>query len=214
MKKSGVVLFILGIILVFCGAGLTIFDDFSENKKLNNDNIEEKKDSNEVEDENIDSDIIDDFYEFTDDTTSGKYNGTMWFNPMSKIKDIFNIDVPSQFEDVFVGNGVDKKLITNTSGTFNYCRVSFKEVKNYTSSKQLAEEMAEYFSAFDSLTQKEINGIRWQYFYYPNIIGNSDYYLTDLDNKVFIFEYEIGSDADVNVCEPYRNSIINSISYK
>lgn len=208
MKKVGVILFVLGVILIFYGSFLTIFDNFSENKKLDNDNVEEKIDSNEVEDEKVDSGIID------DETTSSKYNGTMWFNPASKIKDIFNIDVPSQFEDVFVGNSVDKKLITNSSGTFNSCRVSFKEVKNYVSSRQLAEEMAEYFSVSDSLTEKEINGIKWQYFYYSNSLGNSDYYLTDKDNKVFIFEYEIGSDADVSVCEPYRTSIINSISYK
>lgn len=122
--------------------------------------------------------------------------------------------MPKEFVPFFENDpSIGVKIETVPDSFLGRCSLELKIVLYYSSAEDLAKQMADYYSCSETLTIKEINGIKWHYFYDDGMI-TSDYYLTEKDSKVYMFQYSIGKEADKNICEPYRTSIINSVSYK
>lgn len=184
-----IILLILGFILIVAGAVYTFFIYKDRGKKSNS--------------------SIDDF-----SITKTEYAGLLIYEPSKQITDVFNITVPIEFIDMMEGNNnIVKELMGNIDGIFNSCKVELAEVINFNDANLLAKSMSKYHNADVTLTTKKINGIKWYNFQYESL-GTNDMYITDKDGHVFVFVYEVGRDANKEVCNQYMPEIINSVSYK
>lgn len=149
----------------------------------------------------------------TDDST--KFTGHLSFEPRKSILDTFNVTVPEEFTSFFdVVTSLDKELDTNPSVTSGKCKVEFGEIINLKiPASDLAQQMAEYFDAVNGVIEKNINGITWYNFNY-DFFGNIDAYLTERNNRLYLFRYTIEENASKDICSKYMPGIINSVSYK
>ena len=65
----------------------------------------------------------------------------------------------------------------------------------------------------ENITTSNINGITWYGLTYSSFY-NTTAYVMSYDNKVYLYEFEMGSDADQVTCQAYNEQIFNSISLK
>ena len=73
--------------------------------------------------------------------------------------------------------------------------------------------MTEYYDIENKETKK-INRINWYSFVDEDVFGKEYYYATDINNIVYLYQFEIKEDALLEKCTNYHNSIINSIKLK
>lgn len=200
-KKNslGIILLILGFTLIAAGLGYQFFMP-EQNLVSNNDSSDN---SSYDKDDNND-----------DNENSTEYNGILSFEASKQITDVFNITVPDEFIATFENNNsIDKSLETDGKGVFNDCSVELKEIINFNNAESLATSMMKYHGVETELVTTEINNITWYNFQYESL-GINDIYLTQKDKHVYIFTYQIESDANQEICQQYMPALINSISYK
>lgn len=194
-NKNMIAIIIISVIII-CIFGVLVFfllDDYSKDNYIENE------------------DIVDKVVVNNDDV---KFDGQLYYDPIGNIHDIFNINIPSTFTDVLQGsNNVDVYIETIPNDYYSRCSVELKKVLDYTSASDLANGMAVYYDVVDTLTTKEINGIQWQYLKYEGYM-NSEIYITEKDGSVYKYEYGYGKNANMDVCKLYRNTIINTVSFK
>lgn len=205
-SKLGFILLILGVILIVAGIASSFIlpkeesmkEDNTQNETTNNDNS-----SNEITDNSgFKTDIL------------TEYNGILQYDMNELITDKFNITIPTEFVNSDTdSNYIEKELETDGQGIFNSCTIKLSQIINFNDANLLATSMAKHHSADATLTTKEINGITWYNFQYEHL-GMSDTYITEKDGKIYLAEYVIEKDANKDVCTQYKDSIINSISYK
>lgn len=182
----GIIMLTIGVVLISIGVGILLMPD-------------------------IYSESSDDFSSKQETT---RFNGILIYETKNNINDIFNITIPNEFKiDTSNNNIISAKLETNKSSKHKSCILSINEISNYSSSEQLSELMTKYYSVTKPLTIKEINGIKWYYFQY-DLFGENDVYLTQTDNKLYIYKYITEKDAEKQICSNYEMTITNSISLK
>lgn len=198
-----IILFVVGVILITVGiVGNYTFwkDNFEKEVSM----VEDGEISDDMSSEN--NDVID---------SSKKFDGSLSFEPRKSILNTFNISVSTEFTSFFdIVTSLDKELVTDSEQSFSSCKVHFGEVINYNlTAEELSNQMVEFYGVKESLSEKEINGIKWYNFQYGSF-ENVDVYLTEKNNKLYMFEYTIEKNAKVEVCNQYMPGIINSVSYK
>ena len=200
LKIVALFVLMIGFISLFLGVVFSIFSNYS------GDNIKD--------DENNKLISVDNSNGFSSDSDSSVvFDGTSNYDVYYDIRGKFNIDIPNEFKEVLEGsNSVDYYYGEKYYDFSNNCSFSLKKILGYSSAEGLAKAMANYYRV-DDIQIKDINGIKWYYFNYGSVT-NIDIYITELYSDVFIFEYDVGNNCDKNVCNKYRNSIINSVSYK
>lgn len=162
----------------------------------------------------IDEDISDDV---EDDYVPGVYNGMLLYDSDVVVKDEFSIEVPSVFTD----NEYDYEYNyeyenkEETEEFFKSCRFSMSAVKDFTSSRDLINQMATYFKNENasSVENKTINNISWSIFSIKNDIGKTYYYANTKNNKVYILIYEVQTGSG-SKCDEYLEEVINSVKSK
>ena len=143
-----------------------------------------------------------------------KFKGELFYDANIDINDIFVYNIPSEFiADLEGQSGLDRIAKSETNGIYSTCSFELNGVLNSDSSKKLSKEMANYYGVEDKVDIKTINHIEWDHFKYNDGI-NREVYLTEKDSKVYVYEYRYVEDDGGSFCEPFRSSIIESISFK
>ncbi len=147
--------------------------------------------------------------------TNTKYEGTIEYNNNAKINDNFEYELPSEYETINNNDKLEAILKTNILSPDSECKITFSSAKGYTSSKRLANQMAKYYEKnnVDNIVIKSINDILWYKFSY-DLSGKRYTYITELNGKVYIYEYLIPEKANQKICEESNEKIIKSIKLK
>lgn len=142
------------------------------------------------------------------------FDGTLYFDVNTNITDKVAVNVPSVFEDESMdSHEYAYTYNSNPSGVFGDCSFSLSIVSSYTNAENLATGMAEYYNGNTNIINTNVNGINWYGLNYSSVY-NTTAYLMELDNKVYLYEFEIGDDSDQAACNTYNEQIFNSISLK
>lgn len=142
------------------------------------------------------------------------FDGTLYFDVNTNITDKVAVNVPSVFEDESMdSHEYAYTYNSNPSGVFGDCSFSLSIVSNYTNAENLATGMAEYYNNNTNIINTNVNGINWYGLNYSSVY-NTTAYLMELDNKVYLYKFEIGDDSDQAACNTYNEQIFNSISLK
>lgn len=143
-----------------------------------------------------------------------QYQGALFTNTYINIKDDFSINVPSAFYDES-SNYEYQYEYRSGAGIFDTCSFELLSPLDYTPSDNFAQQLFNYYADEDSssITSTTINNIDWKWFSYDNSFGKNYYYVTHIDDKVYLLKYEVEKDAGKN-CETYRQQILNSITKK
>lgn len=142
------------------------------------------------------------------------FDGTLYFDVNTNITDKVAVNVPSVFEDESMdSHEYAYTYNSNPSGVFGDCSFSLSIVSSYTNAENLATGMAEYYNGNTNIINTNVNGINWYGLNYSSVY-NTTAYLMELDNKVYLYKFEIGDDSDQAACNTYNEQIFNSISLK
>lgn len=143
---------------------------------------------------------------------NGVYSGVLIFDSDNKANELFSIAIPEKFEK---NDSFDEYSYSSGEGTFDKCVFSFKPVAGFSDASNLITQMHDFYTTtaeVSNVLSVKYNGIEWSYFS-GDFISYSYYYATSKDGKVYLFEYDIGEDADEE-CQNYREKIITSIKNK
>ena len=149
------------------------------------------------------------------DYVPGSYAGKLYYASDVVINDEFEIPIPEVFRDISFKEHIMFEY-QKGDAIFNSCKISMGVVKDYTSSEDLITQMSNYHRD-DKGTEASIetfNDINWYSFAYENSISKNYYYATVKNERVYLLNYNIQYEADVENCEIYRNDIISKIKMK
>lgn len=189
-----------------------IFGNINWSVSDKNDNTSKDNSNNYNDSSNGDS-------ENNDDTNENyTFNGSISYNTSVNINNTFNVTIPSGFEeDSFWGSSdYHFEYELSSSQMFGDCKFGFYSPNGYKSAEGLANAMQKYYvqnNSGTSVTTTKINNINWYNFSNVGSFSTDYYYLTSKDGKVYVVSYESGKD-NLNTCNSYRDSIMNSISLK
>lgn len=144
-------------------------------------------------------------------------NGYILYYSNEKIADSFTMNIPSVFISENSKNddySEDHVYKTSGDGVFNECSVSFNAITNYTSAEKLLKKLSQYKDAEEKFDYMEINNLTWYGFATEEMFGTTYYLGTTKNNKVYLVEYIVESDADQASCESYLDTIMYSIYSK
>lgn len=189
-----------------------IFGNINWSVSDKNDNTSKDNSNNYNDSSNGDS-------ENNDDTNENyTFNGSISYNTSVNINNTFNVTIPSGFEeDSFWGSSdYHFEYELSSSQMFGDCKFGFYSPNGYKSAEGLANAMQKYYvqnNSGTSVTTTKINNINWYNFSNVGSFSTDYYYLTSKDGKVYVVSYESGKD-NLDTCNSYRDSIMNSISLK
>lgn len=146
------------------------------------------------------------------------FDGVISYNTGININNTFNVTIPSGFsEDSFWGSSdYHFSYELDSNQTFGDCKFSFYSPNGYKNAEGLAKAMQKYYvknSLETSVTTAKINNINWYSFSNVDSFSTEYYYLMSKDDKVYVVSYESGKD-NLDICNSYKDSIMNSISLK
>ena len=143
---------------------------------------------------------------------NNEYNGVTFTDTTIDIKSEFSIELPEMFIDNSESYSYNY-LYSSDTGVFKNCEVNLYSLEKYNDAEKLINSMEKYYRENDKTTvpiKSTINNIDWYWFSTDNAFGKEYYYSTYKNNKVFILEYKINTNAPSD-CSNYRQQIINSI---
>jgi len=140
---------------------------------------------------------------------NNKYDGYLYYANSEKLDNVFTYEVPEVFEDESISTSLEYTY--GDESIFGDCVFSLNSIDDYDSAETLIKEMSEYY--YENSTKKKINGINWHTF---SLYGYDEtyYFATDVDEKVYLYEFEINNYDIKDECIGYHESIINSIKLK
>ena len=129
------------------------------------------------------------------------YSGVIIYNIDFNINDLFNINIPKTFIE-------DNK--NEYKSTNNECSFSLKQIDNYDNAYLLAQGLNKTYNNTSNIIVSTTNNIKWYEIDYE-IHGITYHYLTEIDNKIYSFEFTVNNNEDCINC---KDLIINSITIK
>ena len=154
--------------------------------------------------------------EFIEGQDSNKYNGVLNYNTGVVINDnvtmgFLQVFTPSTFNSDYT---LDYDYLTTPNDTSSKCNFKLSVINDYTDSKTLIDEMAEYNNVTDTNSTTSNKNITWDTFTVTGDLKTTHYNATVNNNLVYLLEYNIDSNANVNICDAFYNGIVNSIDFK
>ena len=208
IKKAGgtsVVFLIVGVLLEAALVGLSVyvlmFANAEDKKEKDSGDVEEVEEY--VDDEEFET--TEDESDTTDDTTGAT---TFTYDITDSVANAFTITAPAGFTDKSDGMKYIFEFKANTGENDN-CVSSLSGIKA-TDAKTFATEMSAKNNSTD-LNTVTINNVNWNYFSANTAVGTKYYYTTDLNGKVYLFEYTVETNAFAD-CLGYRDIILNTVS--
>lgn len=198
--KSVLIWYLIGFIIfiivtILSVAVLSSFKDIT-NKTKDNIYVEEG-----IKDTNDDFDI----------TNDSKFNGALYYSNVSDLNSMFDYTIPNVFENSSISTSLHYKYGDNS--IFGDCVVQFNTINGYYSSQTLIKEMNDYYDGAN-FNKQNINNIEWYSFEKEDSFGREVYYATDINNIVYLYQFEINEENLYLECSNYNNLIINSIKLK
>lgn len=146
------------------------------------------------------------------------FDGGISYNTSVNINSLFNVTIPAGFEeDTFWGSKdyhLNYELSSSTA--FGDCSLELFSPLGYKNAKGLAQAMRDYYnknSDTSEVLEENRNNITWYNFSVTGSFSTDYYYLMNKDNKVFVYSYESGK-YNLNVCNSYKDTVLNSISIR
>ena len=145
-----------------------------------------------------------------------KYNGVLNYNTGVVINDnvtmgFLQVFTPSTFNSDYT---IDYDYLTTPNDTSSKCNFKLSVINNYTDSKTLIDEMAEYNNVNYTTSTTSNKNITWDTFTITGDLKTTHYNATANNNLVYLLEYNIDSNANANICNAFYNGIVNSIEFK
>lgn len=166
------------------------------NKTMDNIYVEES-----MKDTNDDYDIAND----------NKFNGILYYSNESDINSVFDYTIPNVFENSSISTSLHYEYGDNS--IFGDCVIQFNTINGYNSSQTLIKEMNDYYDG-TNFNKQRINNIEWYSFEKEDSFGREVYYATDINNIVYLYQFEMNEEDLYLECSNYNNSIMNSIKLK
>lgn len=158
--------------------------------------------------------IIGDIISSSSGKINNTYRDTILFDSETNLNEIFNITIPAEFQNESSDSTLfDYQYNSNASAILGKCTLSLGIVSNANSAKEYATSMAKHYSVSNMLNNMKINNINWYTLSYESV-GKEFAYISEINNKVYLYTFNIQEDADYEICNSYNTSIINSISLK
>lgn len=147
---------------------------------------------------------------------NNKYKGTLNYNTKVVINDnvtmgFLQVFTPSTFNSDYT---LDYDYLTTPNDTSSKCNFKLSVINDYTDSKTLIDEMAEYNNITDTNSTTSNKNITWDTFTVTGDLKTTHYNATANNNLVYLLEYNIDSNANANICNAFYNGIVNSIEFK
>lgn len=147
---------------------------------------------------------------------NNKYKGTLNYNTKVFINDnvtmgFLQVFTPSTFNSDYT---LDYDYLTTPNDTSSKCNFKLSVINDYTDSKTLIDEMAEYNNITDTNYTTSTKNITWDTFTVTGDLKTTHYNATANNNLVYLLEYNIDSNANANICNAFYNGIVNSIEFK
>ena len=160
---------------------------------------------------NLDSNIT----KVYEDTTNQNnyFDGSITYTSWNTSTEVFELQIPSEFtqKDNEYFYEVEKEI--DAEKTTNECSFSIKEITNYDDVKKLAYSMNDFYGRENEVQQLLINNINWYEIKY-DFFGTNYNYLTEINQRIFTYDFKIGDESLINECDNYKDNILNSISLK
>lgn len=160
---------------------------------------------------NLDSNIT----KVYEDTTNQNnyFDGSITYTSWNTSTEVFELQIPSEFtqKDNEYFYEVEKEI--DEEKTTNECSFSIKEITNYDDVKKLAYSMNDFYGRENEVQQLLINNINWYEIKY-DFFGTNYNYLTEINQRIFTYDFKIGDESLINECDNYKDNILNSISLK
>jgi hypothetical protein len=147
-----------------------------------------------------------------------KFNGYISVDKDYEVLDMFIVKTPSVFSVTKNKNNYELEYSYKSSNKKNStCTYSFKGVDGYNSSKNLINEMHEYYQKkYDKITpvrEDIINRIYWSGFNYETEDANIYYYACNRGMNVYLYQF-IDEKNSTSSCHNYAGNILNEIVMK
>ncbi len=144
-------------------------------------------------------------------TNSSKFNGALYYSNVSDLNNLFDYSIPNVFENSSISTSLHYEYGDNS--IFGDCVVEFNTINGYYSSENLIKEMNEYYDG-ENFNKQNINNIEWYSFEKEDSFGREIYFATDINNIVYLYQFEMNEEDLYLECSNYHSSIINSIKLK
>ena len=141
-----------------------------------------------------------------------EFNGKINYNDLD-IEEYFDITLPDGYKDQYDMN-FSYSYLTDGVGENNTCSLKFGGVSGFKTSKELLENLADYYKITNSIDTVKFNGLDWYLLYFDTDQGKTYYRATDIDNNVLLFEFNSGAQTPVGVCDSHIVMILDSIVKK
>lgn len=161
---------------------------------------------------NLDSNITK-VYDSTTTNLNDYFDGSFSYSVDNTSIKIFNFQVPNEFDkkDNEYYYEVEKEI--DGEKIINECSFSIKEITNYDDVKKLAYSMNDFYGRENEVQNLLINNINWYGIKY-DFFGTNYNYLTEINQRIFIYDFKIDNITLINECEIYKDRILNSITLK
>lgn len=196
------------MLVMFASIIYTIFSKIGLNFNKNNNSSNINENINNGSDSNDNS----------DNANNNKYNGSLSYNENINLTEKLNMGYLLIFKsDTLNSNYLyDYSYQTYAANEGSTCSFTLGNVKDYTDSQKLVQEIADYNDVSNDVT----SSVTSKNLSVNSVIVNHDlknvYYsaFNDEDNNIYLLTYEISNTANENICKAFYNGIINSIEMK
>ena len=205
VRKGGTSLVLAIVISIFISAAVTLI--FNTVAPLNFDDIRDKVGNLIVRSGNTSNN--------NNNSNSGKNKLDVTYDKDVVLSDLIDIGYLQIFTPTEANSdsSYDYKKQLTPDNENSYCTFNLSVVKNYTSSVELINEMANYYNASDTIsTKKTNNGNTWNLFTVKEE-KTTIYSATEDGQHVYLFKYVMDSDVP-NSANVYHIGILNSINFK
>lgn len=184
----------------------------SDNNKTNGNSDSNDKNTTIDNNKKTDSEESD-----IDNYDNWETDGYILYYSDEKISDSFTMTIPNVFiSESSKNNDYSEKHVykTNGDGVFNECSVSFNAITNYTSAEKFLKKLSWYKNSEEKFDYMDINNLTWYGFATEEMFGTTYYLGTTKNDKVYLIEYIIESEANQSACGSYLDTIMYSIYSK
>lgn len=161
---------------------------------------------------NLDSNITK-VYDSTTTNLNDYFDGSFSYSVDNTSIKIFNFQAPNEFDEKDNEYYYEAEKEIDGEKIINECSFSIKEITNYDDVKKLVYSMNDFYGRENEVQNQLINNINWYGIKY-DFFGTNYNYLTEINQRIFIYDFKIDNITLINECENYKDNILNSISLK
>lgn len=142
-----------------------------------------------------------------------EFKGSLVYDTNINPNSYYEINLPSEISSNTETGNINGSIKTDPNTVNSNCEYKFGVIKDYSNSKDLAEQMTKYYNLKTSPEELQINSITWYHLTYNNE-NTVNVYITSRNRRVYMYEFIQEKNANSTSCDEYSTKILNSIYYK